>query len=124
MMYNEIPHGKQNWYVQNSGIWQGVRLELCPEHLHRAAGCHAGQTEKFAIEARLAGVGLTAESERDPHRKPGCKQPFTTAPGVVSFNASKASEISHRTASSRVSHPPIASLVPRESTLYVVEAEP
>ena len=30
MMYNEIPHGKQNWYVQNSGIWQGVRLELCP----------------------------------------------------------------------------------------------
>jgi beta-galactosidase/beta-glucuronidase len=21
MLYNEIPHGKQNWYVQNSGIW-------------------------------------------------------------------------------------------------------
>src|SRR4051812_15313327 len=30
MMYNEIPHGKQNWYVQNAGIWQGVRLEFCP----------------------------------------------------------------------------------------------
>src|SRR4051794_2166857 len=21
MMYHEIPHGKQNWYVQNAGIW-------------------------------------------------------------------------------------------------------
>lgn len=31
MLYNEIPHGKQNWYVQTGGIWQDVRLELKPE---------------------------------------------------------------------------------------------
>ena len=30
MMYNEIPHGKQNWYVQTGGIWQSVRVEIKP----------------------------------------------------------------------------------------------
>lgn len=30
MMYNEIPHGKQNWYVQTGGIWQPVTLRVCP----------------------------------------------------------------------------------------------
>ncbi|HEX8707692.1 MAG TPA: glycoside hydrolase family 2 TIM barrel-domain containing protein, partial [Pyrinomonadaceae bacterium] len=38
MMYNEIPHGKQNWYVQTGGIWQPVMLETRPriyiERLH------------------------------------------------------------------------------------------
>ena len=29
--YNEIPHGKQNWYVQTGGIWQGVEVEVRPE---------------------------------------------------------------------------------------------
>ena len=31
MMYNEIPHGKQNWYVQTGGIWQPVTLRVCPQ---------------------------------------------------------------------------------------------
>ena len=31
MMYNEIPHGKQNWYVQTGGIWQPVWLEIKPQ---------------------------------------------------------------------------------------------
>ena len=30
MPYNEIPHGKQNWYVQTGGIWQPVTLEIKP----------------------------------------------------------------------------------------------
>ncbi|HZT74998.1 MAG TPA: hypothetical protein VE996_15250 [Terriglobales bacterium] len=28
--YAQIPHGKQNWYVQTSGMWQSVALELKP----------------------------------------------------------------------------------------------
>jgi hypothetical protein len=32
MMYNEIPHGKQNWYVQTGGIWQPVSLRVCPRN--------------------------------------------------------------------------------------------
>jgi hypothetical protein len=27
-LYNEIPHGKQNWYVQTGGLWQPVWLEV------------------------------------------------------------------------------------------------
>ncbi|MFL6213371.1 MAG: glycoside hydrolase family 2 protein [Blastocatellia bacterium] len=30
MPYNEIPHGKQNWYVQTGGIWQPVMLDIKP----------------------------------------------------------------------------------------------
>ncbi len=28
--YAEIPHGKQDWYVQNSGLWQSVELDFRP----------------------------------------------------------------------------------------------
>ena len=28
--YEEIPHGKQNWYVETSGIWQSVELDYRP----------------------------------------------------------------------------------------------
>jgi hypothetical protein len=31
MLYNEIPHGKQNWYVQTGGIWQAVWLDIKPQ---------------------------------------------------------------------------------------------
>ena len=31
MLYNEIPHGKQNWYVQTGGIWQPVWIEIKPK---------------------------------------------------------------------------------------------
>ncbi|MGH9940948.1 MAG: sugar-binding domain-containing protein, partial [Pyrinomonadaceae bacterium] len=33
-LYKEIPHGKQNWYVQTGGIWQPVWLDVKPrEHI-------------------------------------------------------------------------------------------
>src|SRR5262245_48321632 len=28
MNYNELPHGKQSWYVQTGGIWQSVKWEI------------------------------------------------------------------------------------------------
>ena len=61
MMYNEIPHGKQNWYVQNSGIWQGVRLEFCPSIYIERLNITPEVSGLFEIAARVAGVGLTAE---------------------------------------------------------------
>ncbi|MFZ2324332.1 MAG: sugar-binding domain-containing protein [Ignavibacteriaceae bacterium] len=33
--YYHIPHGKQTWYVQTSGIWQGVSLLINPEQFIR-----------------------------------------------------------------------------------------
>ncbi len=60
MMYNEIPHGKQNWYVQNSGIWQGVRVELCPSLYIERLDIVSQVDGHFELSVRLAGVGLTA----------------------------------------------------------------
>jgi hypothetical protein len=55
MMYNEIPHGKQNWYVQTGGIWQPVWLELRPglyiERVHVTANVSGAVT----VEVQLAG---------------------------------------------------------------------
>ena len=61
MMYNEIPHGKQNWYVQNSGIWQGVRMEFCPSIYIDRVDVTPRFSGEFDAVIRIAGVGLTAE---------------------------------------------------------------
>ena len=49
--YAEIPHGKQNWYVQTSGLWQSVEIKIRPKiHLgvvHISAG--AGGNFTFSI---------------------------------------------------------------------------
>lgn len=70
MMYNEIPHGKQNWYVQNSGIWQGVRVELCPSLYMERLDIVPGRDGNFELLARLAGVGLTADNDANRNRLP------------------------------------------------------
>jgi len=62
MMYNEIPHGKQNWYVQNSGIWQGVRIELCPSIYIERLDVTPKPNGDFELVARLAGIGLNADN--------------------------------------------------------------
>jgi Glycosyl hydrolases family 2, sugar binding domain/Glycosyl hydrolases family 2, TIM barrel domain/Glycosyl hydrolases family 2 len=65
MMYNEIPHGKQNWYVQNGGIWQGVRLELCPAIYVERVDVTATASGEFVADVRLAGVGLLTVGNSD-----------------------------------------------------------
>ena len=62
MLYNEIPHGKQNWYVQNSGIWQGVRLEFTPAIYIDRVDVTPEIDGQFRIDVRLAGEGLTDSS--------------------------------------------------------------
>ncbi|MBV9669656.1 MAG: hypothetical protein JOZ43_01755, partial [Acidobacteriales bacterium] len=61
MMYNEIPHGKQSWYVQNSGIWQGVRLEFCPSIYVDRVDISSCVDGSFTADVRLAGTGLIAD---------------------------------------------------------------
>src|SRR3954469_15233427 len=58
LMYNEIPHGKQNWYIQNSGIWQGVRLEFLPAIYIDRADVIPNISGEFTVEIRLAGICL------------------------------------------------------------------
>jgi hypothetical protein len=61
MMYNEIPHGKQSWYVQNSGIWQGVRVEFCPALFVDRVDITPSFDGSFLAAIRLAGAGFTNE---------------------------------------------------------------
>ena len=53
--YNEIPHGKQNWYVQTSGLWQPVTLETVP--LRYVAWVHVTphNSGDVTVEAQLGG---------------------------------------------------------------------
>lgn len=49
--YAEIPHGKQNWYVQTSGLWQNVQLDFRPQTHLGAVRVSAGADGRFKIEA-------------------------------------------------------------------------
>src|SRR4051812_38379634 len=61
-MYHEIPHGKQNWYVQNSGIWQGVRVEFCPSIYIDRVDVTSDISGAFNIAVRIAGIGMVARA--------------------------------------------------------------
>ena len=57
MMYNEIPHGKQNWYLQNGGIWQGVRVEFCPAIYIQQVHVTPNVSGDFGVDVQFAGAG-------------------------------------------------------------------
>jgi hypothetical protein len=54
--YEEIPHGKQNWYVETSGLWQDVMLDIRPRMHLRTAHILAGMDGKFKIQAAVDNV--------------------------------------------------------------------
>jgi len=47
--YAEIPHGKQNWYVQTSGPWQSVELAVRPQTRIGTLHIRAGADGRFDI---------------------------------------------------------------------------
>ena len=49
--YAEIPHGKQNWYVQTSGLWQSVELDYRPRVRLGSVHISAAPDGAFAITA-------------------------------------------------------------------------
>ena len=51
--YAEIPHGKQNWYVQTSGPWQSVALEFRPRPYFGTVHITARADGSFNIEAAV-----------------------------------------------------------------------
>jgi len=72
--YAEIPHGKQNWYIQTSGLWQSVALDLRPAV--RLGSVHVTPTldGTFAIDASViragSGDSVRANAEiRNPEGK-------------------------------------------------------
>jgi Glycosyl hydrolases family 2, sugar binding domain/Glycosyl hydrolases family 2/Glycosyl hydrolases family 2, TIM barrel domain len=58
MLYNEIPHGKQNWYVQTGGIWQAVWLDIKPSLYIEQVHVTPATDGNVGVEVRLAGKGI------------------------------------------------------------------
>ena len=54
--YDEIPHGKQNWYVETSGLWQDVSLDIRPRMNLGAVHITAGMDGKFKIQTAVNNV--------------------------------------------------------------------
>jgi beta-galactosidase/beta-glucuronidase len=54
--YAEIPHGKQNWYVQTSGLWQDVGLSVRPRMHFGPVHITAGASGSFKIQALVRNV--------------------------------------------------------------------
>jgi len=57
--YAEIPHGKQNWYVQTSGLWQSVQLDYRPRVRLGNVHVSAASDGAFAITVPVIGTGPT-----------------------------------------------------------------
>ena len=60
--FSQIPHGKQSWYGQTSGIWQSVWLEV----RHCSHLCSLKLTpdlahNQIAVEARLADTAIAGD---------------------------------------------------------------
>jgi hypothetical protein len=95
--YAEIPHGKQDWYVQTSGPWQSVELEARPQTRIGTMHIRAGADGRFAIDLEIISSpgGSAASSNpanesstpyagaeiRDGSGKSVWKQSLTLAPG-------------------------------------------
>ncbi len=62
--YDEIPHGKQNWYVQTSGLWQPVVLEFRPQIYIEQVRVTAAVLGSVSVEVTLAGVQASAGATR------------------------------------------------------------
>ncbi|MGA2984145.1 MAG: sugar-binding domain-containing protein [Terriglobia bacterium] len=58
--YAEIPHGKQNWYVQTSGLWQSVELDYRPRVRLGSVHISASPDGPFVITATVIGTNLAA----------------------------------------------------------------
>jgi Glycosyl hydrolases family 2, sugar binding domain/Glycosyl hydrolases family 2/Glycosyl hydrolases family 2, TIM barrel domain len=60
--YDEIPHGKQNWYVETSGVWQGVQLEIRPRTRIETLHVRGGADGRFAIDVDISNPAGPAQN--------------------------------------------------------------
>jgi hypothetical protein len=92
--YAEIPHGKQNWYVQTSGLWQDVELDIRPRMHLASVHVSAGADGAFKISVPV--VNLPAEGQfknpayvgaeiRDPADKAVWKEARDLSPGQARY---------------------------------------
>jgi hypothetical protein len=61
--YWNIPHGKQSWYVQNSGIWQSVFISVKPEKFVSRAKINTKINGEFSAEIFIDGSYGTLKNQ-------------------------------------------------------------
>jgi hypothetical protein len=62
--YAEVPHGKQNWYVQTSGLWQDVELDIRPRMYLGTVRASASADGTFKISVPLVNPPAVAEFKK------------------------------------------------------------
>jgi hypothetical protein len=115
MLYKEIPHGKQNWYVQTGGIWQSVKLEFKPklyiEQVHVTPRINGYVGIEVFISAGQGFSGIFNQGLHVTVRNPGG--------GVEDTKTVRAREAGSQALTVRVKAPKLWS--PRSPALYSVE---
>jgi hypothetical protein len=94
MPYEELPRGKQNWYIQNGGLWQPVVLDIRPEIFIGSVRVTAKISGGFEAAIDVAGEPfsrrpVTAKAVvRDPDGRLVATLPDTrvAAAGLVTVN--------------------------------------
>lgn len=112
--YAEIPHGKQDWYVQTSGLWQSVELEDRPKTRIGSLHIRAGADGRFNIDLEIvnpgaAGAAYAGAEIRDASGKTVWKQALNLT-----------GEQAHGTFSGTLANPELWS--PATPNLYTVRA--
>ena len=94
MPYDELPRGKQNWYIQNGGLWQPVTVDIRPSLYIDGIRVTPSNSGAVRVDVDLSGsapqeVELTV-TLTDPDGQPAGR-PLTravTAAGPVSLETS------------------------------------
>src|SRR2546423_1480142 len=89
MMYKEIPHGKQNWYVQTGGIWQPVWLDIKPAQYIEQVHVTPAMDGTVNIDVQLAGRGMEDPNLEISIRNPKGEVEFKNGFGGYGRNESR-----------------------------------
>lgn len=63
VLYSEIPHGKQSWYVQASGLWQSVDLEIKPVRHFELVHITPGIGGKVSADIKMSSTKSSLQAE-------------------------------------------------------------
>jgi Glycosyl hydrolases family 2/Glycosyl hydrolases family 2, sugar binding domain len=95
--YEELPRGKQNWYIQNGGLWQPVSLDIRPALYIESVRVTPSNSGAVSVAVELAGDAVQGRTSLnvqliDPDGRPAGTIPAqtVTGPGPLEVKASVA----------------------------------
>ena len=121
MLYDEIPHGKQDWYVQTGGLWQPVWLEVRPRFYIERVHVTPSLSGDFQIDVDMAGRTPTDEEvNKSPIPVLLLKVVVREPSGLIVYQESKRANVAtDHTFKGHINSPKLWSLA--DPKLYAVE---